>query len=93
MNKIGLFQVVDLDQRKWRGCSRCHISLSTEWTSKFKEDFLLLSIVLLEAFDIIYSAFTCKNLGHRFLISLMLDFQLTNSGSCTLFNKLLCSLP
>ena len=93
MNKIGLFQVVDLDQRKWRGCSRCHISFGTEWTSKFKEDFLFLSVVLLEAFDIIYSAFTCKNLGHRFPISFMLVFQFTNSGSCTFFDELLCSLP
>ena len=93
MNKIGLFQIIDLDQSKWRGYSRCHISFGTEWTSKFKEDFLFLSVVLSEAFDVVDTAFTCKDLGHRFPIPFMLDFEFSNSGSCTLLDEFLCSLP
>ena len=93
MDKIGLFQVVELDQREWRGYSWCRISFSAERTSKFKKDFPFLSAILPEAFDIFYTAFTYKDLGHRLPISFMLSFQFLNSGCCTLFKKFLCSSP
>ena len=56
MNKIGLFQIIYLDQSEWRGYSWCHMLLGTEWTSKFIEDFLFLSVVMSEAFDILDAA-------------------------------------
>ena len=93
MNKIGLFQIIDLDQSKWRGYSRCHIFFGTEWTSKFIKDFLFLSVVMSEAFDVFDAAFTRKDLGHRFAISFMLDFQFSNSGSCTRFEDFQCVFP